>query len=271
MGSQTTKSVPVPQHLRRADIPFQKRPRRRVVGWLLATLSLGLGACHPNETPVRLAFEMRTQADDAQLRFYLSDLAAIDTQGRATSVRLDANSWQNGRTALVALGGKTENRVVTGSVENGRYEAIEFLLGVPFERNHGNPLTAAPPLNVPTMFWTWQSGYKFVRLDIGNDWSFHLGSTGCVSASAVRPPGEPCRQPNAARIRLATDAPAAGTIVVDLDALLAHVDTAAEENCMAAYADHDACRGLLANLGLDPATGLCVDGCGAQAVFRFAP
>lgn len=272
MGSQTTISVPVPQLPRRADIPFRKRPCGRVLGWLLTTLSLGLGACHPNETAVRLTFEMRTTyADDALLRFYVSELAVIDEEGRAVPVGLDANAWQNDGTALVALGGVTENRVVSGRVQNGRFEAIEFLLGVPFERNHGNPLATAPPLNLPSMFWTWQSGYKFVRLDIGNDWSFHLGSTGCVSASAVRPPGEPCRQPNAARIRLANDAPLVGTIAVDLDALLAHIDTAVGANCMAAYADHEACRGLLANLGLDPATGLCVDGCGAQAVFRFAP
>ncbi|MCY3624358.1 MAG: metallo-mystery pair system four-Cys motif protein [Gammaproteobacteria bacterium] len=212
-----------------------------------------------------------TQAEDALLRFYLSELAMIDAEGRTVPVRLDANAWQSDSTALVALGGNTENPVVSGKVANGRYEAIEFLLGVPFERNHGNPLAAAAPLNVPSMFWSWQSGYKFVRLDVGNDWSFHLGSTGCVSASAVRPPDEPCRQPNAARIRLASDAPEGGTIVVDLDALLAHIDTAVEGNCMAAYAEREACRSLLANLGMDPDTGLCLDGCGTQAVFRFAP
>ena len=260
------------QLLRSANIPLRKRSRRRVIGWLLPMLSLGLGACHPGETPVRLAFEMRAaHADQTQLRFYLSDLALIDNQGRAVPVRLDANTWQNDGTALVALGGNAENGVITGKVANGRFDAIEFLLGIPFERNHGNPLAAAPPLNVPSMFWTWQSGYKFVRLDIGNDWSFHLGSTGCVSASAVRPPGEPCRQPNIARIRLANDAPQVGTIAVDLDALLAHIDTAVEDNCMAAYADREACRRLLANLGMDPDTGRCLDGCGNQAVFRFAP
>ncbi|MDE0039084.1 MAG: metallo-mystery pair system four-Cys motif protein [Gammaproteobacteria bacterium] len=239
---------------------------------MLATISLGLGACHPPETPVRLAFEMRTtHAEDALMRFYLSDLAMIDAQGLAVPVRLHANEWQDDSTALVALGGSKENRVIAGHVAKGRYVAIEFLLGVPFERNHGNPFAVAPPLNVPSMFWTWQSGYKFVRLDIGNAWSFHLGSTGCVSASAVRPPGEPCREPNAARIRLASDAPEAGTIAVDLDALLAHIDTTVDDNCMAAYAESEACRGLLANLGLDPATGRCLDGCGAQTVFRFAP
>ena len=239
---------------------------------MLATISLGLGACHPTETQVRLAFEMRTtQVDDARLRFYLSDLAMIDALGRPVPVRLDTNEWQDDSTALVALGGAKENPVVSGKVANGRYEAIEFLLGVPFERNHGNPLAAAPPLNVPSMFWTWQSGFKFVRLDVGNDWSFHLGSTGCVSASAVRPPGEPCREPNAARIRLASDAPAIGTISVDLDALLAHIDTAVEDNCMAAYAETEACRDLLAKLGMDADTGECHDGCKRQAVFRLAP
>lgn len=212
-----------------------------------------------------------TRADDARLSFYVSDLAMIQGQGRVVPVRLDANAWQNDGTAMVALGGKTENAVVFGKVASGHYEAIEFLLGVPFERNHGNPLAAAPPLNVPAMFWTWQSGYKFVRLAIGNDWSFHLGSTGCVSASAVRPPDEPCREPNAARIRLASDAPEAGTIAVDLDALLAHIDTTVDDNCMVAYAESEACRSLLANLGLDPATGRCLDDCSAQTVFRFAP
>ncbi|MDE0190039.1 MAG: metallo-mystery pair system four-Cys motif protein [Gammaproteobacteria bacterium] len=238
---------------------------------MLATISLGLGACQPPETPVRLEFEIRTShADDTVLRFYLSDLAMIDGEGRAVRVRLDTNAWQTDSTAMAALGGKTENPVVSGKVASGHYEAVEFLLGVPFERNHGNPLTAPPPLNVPSMFWTWQSGYKFVRLDIGTDWSFHLGSTGCVSGSAVRPPGEPCREPNAARIRLANDAPEAGTIVVDLDALLAHIDTAVEDNCMAAYTESAACRSLLANLGMDPNTGVCLDDCGTQVVFRFA-
>ena len=268
MGSQITKTAPNTQH--RTEIRSRPRLRRPGVGWILATLALGLG-CHPSETPVRLAFEMHTtQSEDALLRFYLSELAMIDTEGRAVPVRLDANAWQGDSTALVALGGKNENPVVSGKVAGGHYEAIEFLLGVPFERNHGNPLTVAPPLNVPEMFWTWQSGYKFVRLDIGNDWSFHLGSTGCVSASAVRPPGEPCRAPNAARIRLRSDTPGVGTIVVDLDALLGRIDTAVAGNCMAAYAESEACRRLLANLGMDPDTGLCRSGCEAQTVFRVA-
>ena len=238
----------------------------------LVGLCMGLAACHPPQTPVRLDFEIASErVVDHSVRFYVSGLSMIDAEGNAVPVSLDGSSWQSEATALVALGGRTTNPTVTGRVAGGDYVAVEFLLGIPFAHNHGNPLVAAPPLNVASMFWTWQSGYKFLRIDIANEWSFHLGSTGCVSASAVRPPEEPCRQPNAARIRLASDTPHAGTIVVDLDALLAHIDTAGEDNCMEAFADRDACRGLLANLGMDPDTGLCLDGCQGQAVFRFAP
>ena len=223
-------------------------------------------------TPVRLDFEVQsTLVADYSLRLFVSDLALVDADGDAVALVLDESPWQDATTALVALGGQRENPVVAGRVPNGHYEAIEFLLGIPFDRNHGNPLLAQSPLNVPSMFWTWQSGYKFVRLDIANEWSFHLGSTGCLSASAVRPPGTPCRQPNLARIRLPSESPGTGTIVIDLDALLAHVETPLEGNCMEAYAASAACRGLMANLGMDPDTGLCLDDCEGQTVFRFAP
>ena len=215
-------------------------------------------------------FEVHSShAVDPLLRFYVSDLTMLTTDGGAVPVRLDESPWQNDRTALVALGGPARNPVVSGRVATGRFEAIEFLLGIPHDRNHGDPLRAEPPLNVPSMFWTWQSGYKFLRLDIANDWSFHLGSTGCVSASAVRPPADPCRQPNAARIRLASAAPDTGTVVVDLEALLARVDIGADGNCIDSYAEREACRSLLTALGLEAGTGRCIADCDGQRVFRL--
>ena len=171
---------------------------------------VGLTACGETASvPVRLAFEVRSaHLDDCAsgrgvLRFYVSELAMIDEEGGRVPVRLDADSrWQSLGTALVALGGECpgsaatpSNGTVIGSVEPGQYEAVEFQLGVPFAGNHGNPLRAEPPLDVPSMFWTWQSGHKFLRLDLGDRWSFHLGSTGCMSASAVRAPSGQCRAP----------------------------------------------------------------------------
>ena len=240
--------------------------------WLLAagmvTVLLGCGA---HEMPVRVAFDLRSaHPGDPNVYFYVSDPALVDAAGTVVPVRLDtASPWQNANTALIAFTGESRNREISGRVAAGRYDAFEFMLGVPFERNHGNPLSATPPLNVPSMFWTWQSGYKFLRLDLGNEWSFHLGSVGCISASAVRAPSGACRQPNLARIRLPSKAAQGGTVVVDLDALLAGIDTAAVDNCMDAYADRPACQRLLAALGLDAATGTCVDGCGHQTLFKL--
>ena len=242
-----------------------------------AIITASLCSCGEQpEATVDFAFEMRSSRAPAPLlRFYASEVSMIDASGHRVAVRLDtANPWQDDNTAMLALGGRsdsgrTDNRAVTGRVPKGSYEALEFLLGIAFERNHGNPLKAPPPLNVPSMFWTWQSGYKFLRLDAGTEWSFHLGSTGCVSASAVRPPGEPCRQPNLARVRLPSGAIDGGTIAVDLDGLLAAIDTASDENCMGAYHERQSCRSLLTALGLDPDTGRCIDGCRHQAVFSL--
>ncbi len=56
--------------------------------------------------------------------------------------------------------------------------------------NHANPAAALAPLNVGSMFWTWQLGYKFLRLDVRRQdsdtsaWSLHLGSEGCQSNAA---------------------------------------------------------------------------------------
>ncbi len=264
---------------------------------MIVAITLLPGCGNPFAAPVRFEFQaLPTAVADCEsrrgeLRFYISDLALIDSNGAAVPVRLDArNPWQGDSTALISLtvgcaeSPESGNRLVSGSVARGRYTAMEFSLGVPFEHNHLNPMRAAPPLNVPSMFWTWQTGYKFLRLDLGNAWSFHLGSTGCVSDSAMRPPRQPCRQPNVARIRLPAEAVQGGNVLIDLDALLAGIDTTSEGNCVGAYRERRACRQLLGTLGLDADTGRCVEspragsgrghpsqssGCAGQSVFRL--
>ena len=44
-------------------------------------------------------------------------------------------------------------------------EKLSFAMAVPFNENHLNPLTAASPLNISEMFWSWQLGHKFFRYD----------------------------------------------------------------------------------------------------------
>ena len=264
-----------------ARVSVRRGPRP---GALLLAAAAAAGCGYPGTEPVRIEFRLQSSPPaacagvpaDSSLRFYVSGPRMIDSTGAAVPVVLDDAAGQGGgqHIALVSLSGNCGQAAVAmtsqplfGRVAKGRYEAVEFELGVPFELNHANPLTAAAPLNVASMFWTWQTGYKFLRLDIGTDWSFHLGSTGCVSASAVRPP-QSCRRPNMATIRVPVEAAARSVVTVDLDALLAGIDIGGADNCAAAYGERAPCRQLLGRLGLDPGTGQCRDGCAGQTVFQ---
>lgn len=212
-------------------------------------------------------------ASPVTLQFFLSDIKMVAADGATARVRLAAAPPdQDEKTALISLAAVDEprNATIHGTVPRGDYAHMEFLLGIPFARNHGNPLHAEPPLDRPAMFWAWQSGHKFLRLDLGNAWSFHLGSTGCLSASAVRPPQSECRRPNLARIRLPASVATDGQVDVDLGALIAAVDPMRDASCMGSYAKDDACRRVLAELGLDAQTGRCLDDCRAQRVFVAA-
>ena len=249
---------------------------------------IALTACTDRATtPFQLEFAVRSThfeecgSGAGFLGFYVSDLRARDASGATVPLDMDTRgTWQDGRTALVSLAsdcasarGPDRNAIVTGRLPPGHGQElafVEFDLGVPFERNHANPLQAEPPLSLPSMFWTWQTGYKFVRLDLGDRWAFHLGSTGCVSASAARPPAQACRQPNVARVRLPMPAALGAPIVVDLDALLDGVDVSRHPPCSDRYAERGSCALLLAALGLDPVTGACTDGCAGQTVFGLS-
>ena len=243
---------------------------------VVCVVVLAAQACSPATQPVTTQFTLHpppSLAPPPSLRFYVSDLHMVDAHGQAIPVRLaSVPPYQDERTAFVSLPADdaSGNTVIRGTVARGDYVHMEFLLGIPFVRNHGNPLEAEPPLDRPVMFWAWQSGHKFLRLDLGNAWSFHLGSTGCHSASAVRPPQHECRRPNLARIRLPASAAADGEVDVDLGALLAAVNPTTAANCMGSYADDDTCRRVLGALGLDAETGRCLGDCRGQRVFRAA-
>lgn len=123
-------------------------------------------------------------------------------------------------------------------------ETLHFELGVPFALNHANPLTAKAPLNVSEMFWSWQLGHKFLRLDQVNGFSFHLGSTGCSSPSKLRPATQACKYPNRYKFSIENyqvDKP----VIFDLDALLNGVDKS--QSCMSDNAN-PSCQSLYSNL-----------------------
>lgn len=48
----------------------------------------------------------------------------------------------------------------------GRYTGLAFDMGVPFALNHADVTAAPSPLNIQALWWNWQGGYKFMRVDM---------------------------------------------------------------------------------------------------------
>lgn len=221
---------------------------------LLPWLPLITSCTDTRQTPVEIHFGVAERATAHDLQFYVHDIELLDEKGVPQPVKLDALApWQSADVALVDLAGEAaspRNDSISGTVKGraGTYTGIRFTVGVPFALNHANPLTAVAPLDRGDLFWTWQSGYKFLRAD-----AFHLGSTGCSSASALRPPAEPCAQPNRMRIELRGD-PVKGVIRFQVAALAATTSA-----CTGNYAHDTACKEAYATTGLNPEAGTCPD------------
>ena len=129
------------------------------------------------------------------------------------------------------------------------------MLGVPFEQNHQDAAVAESPLAFTSMFWGWQAGYKFLRLEgeteAGNVHRIHLGSTGCEGTFGDI---SRCDFENRAYVELRGFDPLDAPVVFDLERLFS--DTDLETNapdtplgCMSEFDDPD-CDGMFRALGL---------------------
>lgn len=170
----------------------------------------------------------------SDLRLYLSSAQLLDADGNAYELELDAEiPWQQPDIALIDLengrGACSNGTVETfaylvGGAPPGDYQGLRFTVGVPFDRNHANPLTAQAPLDDPAMHWHWRSGYKFMRAGvkkIDDGFWMHLGSTGCEGT--VRNISG-CRFPNRVTVLLDGFVPNRDGIAVDVKALFDGVD-----------------------------------------------
>ena len=241
---------------------------------LLSFLAItgGLVACAGKNTApvvIRFAVQETAGATLGDLRFYIHDIELLTNEGQAHVLRLKPdNRWQSERVGLIDLSGADRNEVVTGFVadETVKFKGIRFVLGVPFDLNHANALQAAAPLNRGDLFWTWQSGYKFLRLDVrsrNREHAFHLGSTGCSSASALRPPSQPCAQPNSIKVELRGFDPLKQPLVLNVGDVVTALNTA-DRPCTGDYAQSPACATAFATTGLDIVNGRCAGACRTQ-------
>lgn len=222
-------------------------------------------------------------------RFYISEVALLDASGKATPVALEQDGkWQYKTVALLDFENKTRacangtaemrDRIL-GTIPKGNYTGVKFTLGVPFDLNHADATLAPSPLNLTGLWWNWQLGYKFVRLDLqksmmqmpqshspkphqgkgeahadaNGGFPIHLGSTGCAAEPPAQQPTL-CRNPNKAVITLARFNGNQNVVVADLARLVAGADLAQNQpktapGCMSEPEDRD-CVGIMGKLGL---------------------
>ncbi len=121
-------------------------------------------------------------------KFYLSEICVIDTLGRAIPVRVvdTANTVTiDNQTVTLLDYANAQNGVfeLTLRANPGLYRGMKFNVGVPFDLNHRDASILPRPLNVDQgMFWTWNTGYIFHRLEGNFDSSgtsrnflYHIG------------------------------------------------------------------------------------------------
>lgn len=207
-------------------------------------------------------------------RFYVSGVELLDKDGNAVPVMVaDRAPWQGSGLTLIDFedgsgpcegGNPGLNTVVTGTAPAGEYTGLRFVMGIPFEEAHGDITIASAPLDVSAMFWGWQMGYRYLKVDMIGDmtgghgkrptgFSIHVGDTGCQGPSFSQRPTS-CAQIGAVPVTLEAFDIGQATVVADLARLLATTDTTTNmpdtaPGCMSEALDAD-CAGIFSGLGL---------------------
>jgi len=226
-----------------------------------------------------------TRIQPLDFRLYVHDVRLVEGDGTEWPVTLEQDRlWQRDDLALLdfedksgtcANGTVETNTSVRGTYDVGHldvaFTGVRFVVGVPFALNHGDAATASSPLNLSGLFWSWQAGYKFMRLDMkvegGAGINLHIGSMGCTLGEGTTTVGS-CEAPNRAEVALDGFDPTSDTIVIDYGAMVAGLDLADDQGgapgCMSGTQDPE-CVAIFDHLGIDIATGLPKAG---QTAFR---
>ncbi len=259
---------------------------RRLVSLLLCTQVLL--SCSDAKAPLNIAFVpvfggQQLTCDNpgdvvqlTDLRFYVSEVQLLTADGELVDMLLEADTlWQQTDLAFLDFenglghcdnGTSNVNSFLRGYAREQDYVGLRFTVGVPFERNHADPLLATAPLGEGAMHWHWRAGYKFLRAGIqtaDDGFWLHLGSTGC-KGTVQEISG--CNSPNRVRVELNDFVPGKDVVEVDLAALVAHVqlEDGIGTDCSSGPAE-TSCVAPFAALGLDHETGKASS---SQQVFR---
>lgn len=208
----------------------------------------------------------------SDLRFYVHDLRLVDAAGAEFPVALEQDGrWQYEDVALLDFedrsgtcqNGTQETRtVIRGKTATREFVGVRFAVGVPEALNHLDGFSAPPPLDVTSLFWTWTTGYKHLRLDAkptdpeGDRVALHLSSSFC-SGNPAKGEEAHCERANVPQVRL-DDAGPGSVVVLDLGALFAGLpigtDGGGAPGCMSEPDDPE-CVAWFERLGIDVETG----------------
>jgi uncharacterized repeat protein (TIGR04052 family) len=239
-----------------------------------------------------------TNATLTDLRVYLTDVRLVTAQGAEVPVALTANAWQhtsgtdgvvlidleNGQGSCAAEGTSETNGLIRGTVPEGTYVGFKATVGVPQRLNHSDVMSAAAPLDIMAMGWSWQAGRKFVKIEVDPaggvttpsgaapstvaTYTLHLASTDCTGPNDG---SATCARRNLAQVSLPLD-PSTQQIAIDVAEVFRATDVRINRNdavgCMSATTDLD-CPSLFASFGLDLATS--AQASVPQSVFRTIP
>jgi uncharacterized repeat protein (TIGR04052 family) len=212
-----------------------------------------------------------TRVMPLDFRMYVHDVALLTQDGEHPVALEQDGVFQDGTVALLDFeddrgscsnGTTATHSILVGEVPEREYTGLTFKIGVPEQRNHVNQAQSPSPLNIEGMFWSWTTGYKFLRVDVmpmdeATGFNVHLGSTMCAGDAAA---GEAvtCQRANRPQVRFASFDASKHRIVVDLAALLATSDVGQNMDgppgCMSAPTDPE-CPAIFDALGLSLDTG----------------
>lgn len=223
------------------------------------------------------------------LRFYIYDIKLVKADGTTSDFTLTPDGvWQSSRVALLdfenatgtCAGGTTAtNTSIRGTYPAGSYTGIKFTVGVPFDLNHLDSTTQSAPLNNSAMFWSWQSGYKFMKFEFKINEStpttnyVHIGSTGCPAANATGS-NAACTYPNRSTFTVSKSSGninfASESVAIDVRALLNGTNanataSGAAISCMPGNTN-SVCQKILTNIGITSGTG---ESSGTQTTFSI--
>lgn len=238
------------------------------------------GAEGPTTTRVEIRFDARVNGaefecgvsygglgvnDEAlafsDMRFFVHDLVLLGPNGEEAPVTLiEDGVWQRDGVALLDFedgceNGTTQvNHSVLGEAPEGEWTGLRFSVGVPPSLNSSETVLEGrgSPLNLSAMFWSWRSGYKYVRLDTDSPFfRFHLGAVGCDDEFQCDEVNIPTFTIDGLDIN--TDA-----VALDIGELLADSDLSQNTEgtapgCMGESSDAD-CTPIFARFGLGQAT-----------------